>query len=89
MNKKRRHDLKKKLDKIKSKKKCEICGFDDGRALQYHHRKGEQKVTEIGNMANRGFTLENVIKEIDKCQCLCANCHQIFHHEQRKSNNKV
>ena len=72
----------KQLDKIKSKKKCAACGFDDWRALQYHHERGEEKVLNIGDGARWG--LEKIKKEIKKCRCLCANCHQILHHKERR-----
>ena len=73
----------KQLDKIKSKKKCTACGFNDWRALQYHHKRREEKVMNIGEGSKCG--LEKTKKEIKKCICLCANCHQILHHEERKT----
>ena len=41
--KQRRHKNKQKYDEIKSKAKCEICGFSDWRALQYHHLNRDDK----------------------------------------------
>jgi len=82
---KRNKKLRKELNKIKSTKECEICGFDDWRALQYHHKDSENKTLEIGNAVNRGYSLKNVTKEIEKCRCLCANCHQILHHKERQT----
>tara|TARA_R110000751_G_scaffold23569_3_gene65076 strand:- start:4 stop:330 length:327 start_codon:yes stop_codon:yes gene_type:complete len=74
------------LNEIKSNKKCEVCGFDDWRALQYHHKKREEKLMNIGAAAGHG--LEKIKKEIKKCQCICANCHQILHHEERERKRK-
>jgi len=85
--KKRRHTSRKQLNEIKFNKKCELCGFDDWRALQHHHREGEEKLFEIGNSVNRGYSMEAIKKEMEKCQTLCANCHQILHHKERESNH--
>ena len=76
-----RHNSRAQLDEIKSNKKCEVCGFDDWRALQYHHKKKEEKLMNLGNAT--GFALDKIKREIKKCQCLCANCHQILHHKER------
>ena len=59
---------------------CEICGFNDPRALQFHHLR--DKVESIPVMVNRGCGWEKVLKEIEKCQVLCANCHFILHAEE-------
>jgi len=66
-------------DYIKWKKtlKCNRCGFDDHRALQFHHER--DKEGNISNMIHSGFSLEVVKKEAEKCEVLCANCHQIHH----------
>jgi hypothetical protein len=56
---------------------CERCGYNDFRALQFHH-KGD-KEAEISNLLNKGFTLDKIKKEAEKCEVLCANCHQIEH----------
>lgn len=82
--KRHRHRLRKKLDKIKSNYVCEICGFEDWRALQYHHKDGVDKSFELGNAVNRAKSIKKIKKEIEKCQCICANCHQILHHEERE-----
>ena len=89
LKKERRHKNKQKYDEIKSKAKCEICSFSDWRALQYHHLDRDDKTLEVSNMINRGFAIEKIKKEMAKCQCICANCHQIHHHEERKEIKKV
>ena len=66
-------------DYIKWKKtlKCNRCGFDDHRALQFHHKR--DKEGNIANMIHSGFSIETVKAEAEKCEVLCANCHQIHH----------
>jgi hypothetical protein len=58
--------------------KCNHCGFDDYRALQFHH-EGD-KENNISSMLTSGHSLENIQKEASKCVVLCANCHQIHHY---------
>lgn len=61
----------------KKQLQCERCGFNDFRALQFHHLG--DKETEVANLLRRGFNLEAVKKEAEKCIVLCANCHAIEH----------
>lgn len=78
MVKKRHKSLKEEYVSWKKTLKCNRCGFDDYRALQFHH-DGDDKEHNIGSMIARGFSLENIKKEASKCEVLCANCHQIHH----------
>jgi hypothetical protein len=61
--------------------KCNSCGFDDYRALQFHHYRDKEH--EISNMIKSGHNLSSIKEEAEKCEVLCANCHQIHHHEER------
>lgn len=61
--------------------KCNRCGFDDYRALQFHHYRDKEH--EISNMIKGGRNLSSIKEEAKKCEVLCANCHQIHHHEER------
>lgn len=58
-------------------KKCvnEKCGTSDPRVLQFDHLR--DKEYEVHYMVSRGFAVEEIQKEIEKCQILCANCHSI------------
>ena len=76
--KSRSKSLKENYIEWKKTLKCNRCGFDDYRALQFHH-DGDDKEHNIATMVARGFSLENIKKEASKCEVLCANCHQIHH----------
>lgn len=52
---------------------CVDCGETDIVVLQFDHQS--DKVLGISQMMRRGFSLEIVQKEIDKCEVRCANCH--------------
>ena len=75
---KRRNRIAVQVAEYKKTLKCVRCGFSDYRALQFHHSKGDKKY-EVANMA--GFAFENILKEISKCEVLCANCHFIEHYK--------
>lgn len=67
-------------------KKCKRCGNNDVRVLQWHHRDPSQKKFIISSSVysrNKSWLL--IMQEVDKCDCLCANCHFITHHEMRQT----
>jgi hypothetical protein len=52
---------------------CQHCGIDDWRVLDFHHLGDKERpVSNTGS-----WSLLRVLKEIAKCQVLCANCHRI------------
>lgn len=53
---------------------CSVCGETDPRVLEFDHlRDKEDNVTAI---LSSGSSQEKIMKEIQKCQVLCANCHR-------------
>ena len=58
--------------------KCERCGYDRClNALEFHHRNPYEKDPDW----NRGWGIDRLSKELDKCDILCANCHREVHAE--------
>lgn len=67
---------------------CVDCGENRWQCLQFDHGKNE-KIDAVSQMARRGFTKEKILKEISKCEIVCANCHCIRHEGfQWKENTK-
>ena len=62
---------------------CAKCGETRVYVLDFHHKDQEEKEFTIGKL-KKGST-DIIQKEIDKCICLCANCHREFHHLERVS----
>jgi hypothetical protein len=60
---------------------CIKCGETRSYVLDFHHIDSDNKDFTIGKM-KRGST-EVLQAEIDKCVCLCANCHREFHHLEK------
>lgn len=56
---------------------CSRCGFDDPRALEFHHRNPEEKIASVASMLASGW--ERLMREVAKCDIICANCHAIEH----------
>ena len=60
--------------------KCQRCGYDKYvGALDFHHRDPNEKDPKW----NRGWNMERLKKELDKCDILCSNCHREAHWEMR------
>lgn len=65
--------------------KCQICGYNKCiDALEFHHLDPTQKDFGIGS---KGYTRSwnKVKQELDKCICVCANCHREIHSEENKN----
>ena len=59
--------------------KCIVCNYDKYiGALDFHHVNPEEKEFNIAQL--RSYSLEFLIKELDKCVLLCKNCHAEVHH---------
>jgi hypothetical protein len=56
---------------------CVDCKNSDVRVLQFDHKDGAEKIANVSALLHRGFSWENLLKEISKCDVRCANCHQI------------
>lgn len=65
------------LDDVFLKYPCQLCGEKDGDVLEFHHVRDKQY--EVGEMKYRGYLIERVRAEINKCVVLCRNCHRRVH----------
>ncbi len=70
------------LFEYKSKLKCLKCSEDHISTLDFHHKGDEEKNSTISRMVHNGYKIESILKEIDKCVVLCANCHRKLHYEE-------
>lgn len=75
---------------FKSKLSCVYCGFSHPAAIDLHHRDSNNKIGNVSClMWRRG--LKFVIKEIEKCDPVCSNCHRkiTFGIEVKKCHSKI
>lgn len=54
---------------------CVDCGEADPIVLDFDHVRGK-KFDAISTMVGRGFPLERIKEEIEKCEVRCSNCHR-------------
>ena len=60
---------------------CADCGFFHPAAMDWHHIDPSTKLHGgVSALSRRGYSLELISEEIDKCVCLCSNCHRIRHY---------
>lgn len=63
--------------------KCSKCGYSGCiGALEFHHTNPQSKDFNISKNA-LAKPWEVVVKELDKCILLCANCHRELHSGER------
>lgn len=73
-----------KISEYRMSKSCIYCGFDDHRAIDFHHRDPSEKNIAVARIASRGWSWERVEEELDKCDPVCRNCHAVLHYEERE-----
>lgn len=61
---------------------CKDCGNVDPRVLEFDHLKN--KSFNISTMTKYSCSWRNIMKEISKCDVVCANCHKIRTYERRR-----
>jgi hypothetical protein len=76
---------KQRWENFMKEQKCSRCGISDYRVLQWHHIDPSTKTMTIGAQARIGKWNE-VMEEVKKCICVCANCHFILHAEECTSH---
>lgn len=64
---------------IKTNKICKTCTESRSPCLTFHHRNPKNKEYEIGDMVSNGYSKERILKEIEKCDIICFNCHMYLH----------
>lgn len=65
------------LNEYKKTIKCTLCSETELVCLEFHHVDPSEKDFTIGASMQRSW--ESIKREIDKCVCLCSNCHRKVH----------
>ena len=60
----------------KASKGCMDCGESDPIVLELDHRERSEKKFAIADSSRVGMSLESLMKEAEKCDVVCANCHR-------------
>jgi hypothetical protein len=69
-------------DEYMKNKSCSQCGYNDPRSLVWHHIDPSKKKNGVVQLVGKRHSWNTIIAEIDKCICLCHNCHNILHNHQ-------
>ncbi|MBT7706039.1 hypothetical protein HN747_01185 [archaeon] len=75
----RKKELRRWFQEFKKELECSKCGENHPATIDFHHR-GE-KENEISYMVANGHSKEKILKEIEKCGVLCANCRRKLHYK--------
>lgn len=76
LQRKRRTKISNEIKQIKLDKWCIICWYNKcSTSLHFDHIDRNNKELEVSEMIRRWYWMDRIIKEINKCQILCANCH--------------
>ena len=60
---------------------CIVCGEAEKACIDLHHLDPSTKYKNVAQLIVERANIEIIKKEIDKCVCLCANCHRKVHAE--------
>lgn len=71
-----------KLIEYKKTLECERCGNEDHRVLDFHHYRDDKHFNIADGVNNVSW--ETLLAEINKCECVCSNCHRIEHSGTRR-----
>ena len=71
------HSCQNLLIEYKQNHPCKKCGCNKFYLIDFHHINPQEKEYTISDNTHAKF--ETLLKEIEKCIPLCANCHREFH----------
>jgi N-formylglutamate amidohydrolase len=77
--KKYRAKVRKQIKEYKINKGCKVCGYNScSSALIFHHKNKDKEFQIARGQGCRSFN--RILKEIEKCDVLCSNCHLELHY---------
>lgn len=59
---------------------CVKCGEDRFYVIDFHHIDPSKKLFTLSDGQKAHKSKVDVLREVDKCVCLCKNCHKEFHY---------
>jgi hypothetical protein len=60
-------------------KQCVICKETASEVLDWHHVNPTNKKGQIASMVKKNRPFSLIFEELEKCICVCANCHRKIH----------
>jgi hypothetical protein len=72
----------------KKDKKCRDCNENHISCLQFHHIDPKEKDFSLYEASQHQYSQAKILKEIEKCIILCANCHAKLHCKEKNALQK-
>jgi hypothetical protein len=67
---------------------CKECDENHPATLDFHHINSDEKYKTVSDLKWSGCSNETFLKEIEKCDVLCANCHRKLHWEEKLTGDE-
>jgi hypothetical protein len=77
----RKRDLADWIMQLKLSMSCSRCPEKHPATLHFHHCAGDKELN-VSAAYSKGWSKARILREIAKCEVLCANCHAKEHHRQ-------
>jgi len=77
-----RAQIKEWFDELKQGLSCKQCSENHPACLDFHHKDSNSKEINVSLAVHECWSKERIMKEIEKCEVLCSNCHRKLHYEQ-------
>ena len=88
-NANRKEDISNFVLKYKEGKSCFICGYNKiSGILEFHHKTRDDKNFNISEASSNHVGDETLMKEIEKCNLICPNCHREIHFNEWLENKE-
>ena len=81
--KKTKSSFKQKWKDFKDTLSCLECGTNHPATLDFHHIDPEMKNESVHRLV-RAKSYRRALEEVEQCLVLCANCHRVYHYNERQ-----
>lgn len=69
------------VNNYKEDRGCANCDHDDGASLDLHHVDSTKELT-VSRLVSEAYGTERIVREMNRCEVLCANCHRSHHRSE-------
>lgn len=85
----RKKELTVQFAEFKATLSCTKCGESHPATLDFHHTDPKDTDQKLNELVKDGHAWPRIMREIEKCVVLCANCHRIHHYEERQEKKQL
>lgn len=85
----RRRYIRRTMNALKSKP-CLDCGHSFlPCVMEFDHRDASEKEHDVAYLIGGGAALQRILREAEKCDLVCANCHRVRTWERAKGKRTI